>query len=50
MSQGVDLEVSVTQARPSGSLSLLPADLDVGLSATSPTPCLPVCHHGVSSQ
>lgn len=45
VSVGVGFEVSKAQARPSGSLFLLPADLDIELSATSPTPHLPAYHH-----
>jgi hypothetical protein len=41
----VDFEVSKAQARPSVSLFLLPTDPDVELSATSPTSCVPACHH-----
>jgi hypothetical protein len=47
VSLGVGFDVLEAQARPSGSLflPLLPVDLDVELSATSPAPCLPVhCH------
>lgn len=43
MSLGIDFRVSNAQARPSVCSSLLPADLDVELPATSPGPCLPVC-------
>ena len=46
-SLGVGFEVSDAQARPSVALLfLLPADPDVELSAASPVPCLPTCHHG----
>ena len=39
-------EVSDTQARPGSCLSfLLPVNPDVELSAPSPPPCLPACHH-----
>jgi hypothetical protein len=41
----VGFEVLKAQARPIGSLFLLPAGPAVGLSATSPVPCLPVCLH-----
>ena len=44
-SLGVGFGVSEAQARSSGSLSVLPADPDVELSATSPAPHLPACHH-----
>ena len=45
MSLEMGLGVSSAQARPSGTLFLLPAHLDVELSATSPAPCLLVfCH------
>lgn len=42
MSLRVGFEVSEAQARPSGSLSLflLPVDLDIEFSASSPAPCL----------
>ena len=50
---GVDLleecatgfEVIKVQAKPTGFLFLLLADPDVGLPATSPVACLPVCCH-----
>lgn len=45
MSLGVDFEVSEAQARPSDSLFVLSADLDVELSAPCPAPCLPEGHH-----
>ena len=45
MPLGVGFEVTKTQARLSGSLFLLPVDLDVELSVTSPAPCLLVCDH-----
>ena len=47
MSLCMGFEVSEAQVRPSVAriLFLLPADSDVELSATSPAPCLPVCHH-----
>jgi len=46
VSLGTGLESPEALARPSSSLSL-PAtmDPDVELSATSPAPCLPECHH-----
>jgi len=47
--RGVGFEISEAQAKPRGSF-LLPADLDVKLSAISLAPCLPagchVPHHG----
>ena len=46
MSLGVGFEVSEVQARASVSQSLpAAAGPDVELSATSPAPCLPACHH-----
>jgi hypothetical protein len=45
MSLEVGFEVSSAQARPIVSLFLLPAGADVKLSATSPVPCQPACHH-----
>ena len=42
VSLGVVFEVSEAQVRSSSSLSLLPVDPDVELSATSPAPC-PLC-------
>lgn len=42
---GVGIEVSKAQARVSGSLFLLPVDLDIELSATPPVSCLPACHY-----
>lgn len=41
----VGFGVSKTQARPRVSRFLMPAHLDVELSAHSPTPCLPECCH-----
>lgn len=41
----VGFGVSKAQARPSGSLFLLPVDPDIELSANSPTPHLPEYHH-----
>jgi hypothetical protein len=40
MSLGVDFEVSRAQTSSSGPYLLLPMDLDVKLSATSPALCL----------
>ena len=45
MSLGMDFGVSEAQAGPSGFSFLLPADLDIELSAPSPVPCLLVCSH-----
>ena len=45
VSLGMGFEVSRVQARPSGSLFLLPVGLDVEFSTISPAPCLPECHH-----
>jgi hypothetical protein len=42
---GVGFEVSDAQARPSVSLFLLPANLDVEFLVPSLAPYLPVCHH-----
>jgi hypothetical protein len=45
MSLWVSFEASEAQARPQcHSLFLLSADPNIELSATSPVPCLPVCH------
>jgi hypothetical protein len=40
----VGFEVSGAQARPSDSLFLLPADLDVEILTTPQALCLPACH------
>ena len=47
MSLGVGFEVSDAQAMPSAAHSplLLPEEPYIELSATSPAPCLPACHH-----
>ena len=46
MSLGEGFEVSKSQARPSGSLSLLlPADSDIEFSTTTTALCLPAYHH-----
>lgn len=45
VSLGMGFEVSEVQAKPSVSVFLLPAGLDVELSAPSPTPRLPAFYH-----
>ena len=45
VSVGMVFEVSNAQARPLVTLFLLPADLDVELSDTSPAPSLLAYHH-----
>ena len=45
LSLGVGFEVSDVHARPNVSLILLLVEPEVELSATSPAPCLPACHH-----
>lgn len=47
MEESVSPEVGVEEAKvgPDISLFLLPVDLGVELSATSPAPYLPVSHH-----
>lgn len=45
MSLQVDFEVSRAQAWPKGLFSLLPEDLNVQLSNSSPGPCLHACYH-----
>ena len=45
VSLGVHFEVSEAQARPRGLPFLLPAHLDIDLSATCPAPYLPTCCH-----
>lgn len=43
---GEGFAVLKSQARPSGSLSLLlPADSDIEFSTTTRAPCLPAYHH-----
>ena len=43
---GIYFEVSESQARTSGSFSMLPtADPDLYLLTSSPAPCLPGCCH-----
>ena len=41
----VGFEVLHAQASPRGQSLLLPVDPNIELSAPSPAPCLPVCHH-----
>jgi len=42
---GVGSEVSDAQARPSVALSSCCLQIQIELSAPSPAPCLPLCHH-----
>jgi hypothetical protein len=45
LSQEVEFGISEAHARPRVYFFLLPVDPDVELLATSPAPCLPVCHY-----
>jgi hypothetical protein len=45
MSLGMGFGFQKLHSKPRVSLFLLLMDLDVEFSATSPAPCLPVCHN-----